>query len=228
MVLSIYSHRYPHIFDNERDLNILIGPIALDIKAMNSLWPGRFKSNLRYIIFKLILVIDAWGISCRLVLVWMPLAFADDQSTLVQVMAWCLRATSHYLSQCWSRFLSPYGVTRPQWVNGGNEILGHKLRATLKLNKILIIVEYSTNRLHDMCDWSSEESNMKSVVSGLLTSFLSWISNNMTNKVWGDVVFKTATNLLRYLTSNSVTVGINHNIHVDLIKIEFPVLSTRR
>ena len=45
------------------------------------------------------------------------LGFIDDQSTLVQVMAWCRQATSHYLSQCWPRFLSPYGVTRPQWVN---------------------------------------------------------------------------------------------------------------
>ena len=35
----------------------------------------------------------------------------DDKSTLVQVMAWCLQATSHYLNQCWPRSMSPYGVT---------------------------------------------------------------------------------------------------------------------
>ena len=29
----------------------------------------------------------------------------------------CRQATSHYLSQCWPRCLSPYDVTRPQWVN---------------------------------------------------------------------------------------------------------------
>ena len=46
----------------------------------------------------------------------MSLDFTDDQSTLVQVMAWYRQATSHYLSQCWPRSLSPYGVTRPQWV----------------------------------------------------------------------------------------------------------------
>ena len=39
------------------------------------------------------------------------------RSTSVQVMAWCRQATSHYLSQCWPRSMSPYGVTRPQWVN---------------------------------------------------------------------------------------------------------------
>ena len=40
----------------------------------------------------------------------------DCKSTLVQVMAWCRQATSHCLSQCWPIFMSPYGVTRPQWV----------------------------------------------------------------------------------------------------------------
>ena len=60
---------------------------------------------------------DGWGISCEIALIWMSLDLTDDQSTLVQVMAWCHQATSHYLSQCWPRSLSPYGVTRPQWVN---------------------------------------------------------------------------------------------------------------
>ena len=46
------------------------------------------------------------------VLWWMPLDLTDDKSTLVQVTA-----TSHYLSQCWPRSMSPYDVTRPQWVN---------------------------------------------------------------------------------------------------------------
>ena len=58
-----------------------------------------------------------WGISCEIALRSMPLDHADDKSTLVQVMAWCRQATNHYLSQCWPRSLSPYGVTRPQWVN---------------------------------------------------------------------------------------------------------------
>ena len=30
---------------------------------------------------------------------------------------WCHQARSHYLKQCWPRFMSPYGVTSPQWVN---------------------------------------------------------------------------------------------------------------
>ena len=63
-------------------------------------------------------MIEGWGISCsEIALIWMSLDFTDDQLTLVQVMAWCRQATSHYLNQCWPRSLSPYGVTRPQWVN---------------------------------------------------------------------------------------------------------------
>ena len=57
-----------------------------------------------------------WGISYEIALRWMPLDLADDKSTLVEVMAWCCQATSHYLSQCWPRSMSPNGFTRPQWV----------------------------------------------------------------------------------------------------------------
>ena len=78
---------------------------------------GNLNEILRHVIFKQILVIDGWGISCEIALIWMSLDLPDDQSTLVQIMAWCRQATSHYLSQCWPRSLSPYGITRPQWVN---------------------------------------------------------------------------------------------------------------
>ena len=47
----------------------------------------------------------------------MPQDLSDDRSILVQIMAWCRQATSHYLSQCWLSSLLPYGVARPQWVN---------------------------------------------------------------------------------------------------------------
>ena len=81
-----------------------------------------------------------WGISCKIALRWMPLDLTDDKSTLVQVMAWCHQATSHYWSQCWPRFMSPYGITRPQWGNGlvpsGNKPLpelGHNELITFSL-----------------------------------------------------------------------------------------------
>ena len=89
---------------------------------INSLGPGKFKWNFRHVIFKQIVVIGGWGISCEITLIWMSLVFTDDQSILVHVMAWCRQATSHYLSQCWPRFISLYGVTSPLWVNNVDNI----------------------------------------------------------------------------------------------------------
>ena len=58
------------------------------------------------------------SIFCEIAIRWMPQHLTDNLSTLVQVMAWCRQATSHYLRQCWptGRSLSPYDVTRPKWV----------------------------------------------------------------------------------------------------------------
>ena len=70
------------------------------LQCVNSLAPEKFEWNFRHVIFKQILVTNDWGISCEIALTWMSLDFTDDQSALVQVMAWCHKATSHYLSQC--------------------------------------------------------------------------------------------------------------------------------
>ena len=78
--------------------------------------PWRSEWNFRLVIFKPISVTDGWGISNELVLIWVSIDFTGGKSTLVQVIAWCRHAKSHYLSQCWRRSLSPYGVPRPQWV----------------------------------------------------------------------------------------------------------------
>ena len=37
-----------------------------------------------------------------------PLILSQHQ--LFQIMAWCREATTHYLSQCWHRSMSPYGA----------------------------------------------------------------------------------------------------------------------
>ena len=83
----------------------------------NSLAPRRYEWDFRWLIFELTLMISGWGVSCEIALWWMPLDLADDESTLVQEMAWCRQATSHYLNQCWHRSMSPYGDIRPWWVN---------------------------------------------------------------------------------------------------------------
>ena len=96
---------------------IIVFSLKFHFSCFNSFAPGKFEWNFRYLIFKRILVIDGWCISCEIGLIWMSLDWTDDQSTLVQLMAWCRQATSHYLSQCWPRSLLLYGVTRPQWVD---------------------------------------------------------------------------------------------------------------
>ena len=103
----------------ERSENLLSWRVMYLFKSqlVNSLAPGRFKVNFRWVIFMLILVVNGWGISCETVLLWVSLDYTDDESTLVQVMAWCRQATSHYLSQCWPRSLLPYGFTRPTYLH---------------------------------------------------------------------------------------------------------------
>ena len=43
--------------------------------------------------------------SHEIALWWMAQNTCDDKSTLAQVMAWCHQATSHYLNQCWPRYM---------------------------------------------------------------------------------------------------------------------------
>ena len=68
-------------------------------------------------IFKFILLIDASSTSCEIALSEMPQSPVDIMSTLVQVMAWCRQATSHYLNQCW-----PSSMCRHMASLGHNEL----------------------------------------------------------------------------------------------------------
>ena len=83
---------------------------------LNSLAPGRSECDSKNVIFNLVLLIGIFRSSHDNALRWMSQDLTDDKSRLVQVMAWCHQATSHYLNQCWPRSMSPYGVIRPQWV----------------------------------------------------------------------------------------------------------------
>ena len=69
--------------------------------TLNSLAPGRCGCNFKIIIFKLIPWTDISCAACKIVVRRIPQNSSDDESTLVQVMAWCRQAKSHYLSQWW-------------------------------------------------------------------------------------------------------------------------------
>ena len=83
--------------------------------AINSLATGRCDNNFKSVIFKLITQNSSLGTHCDIALRRVPQNLTIEKSTLVQVMAWYLQATSHYLSQCWPRwYMSPYSSTRPK------------------------------------------------------------------------------------------------------------------
>ena len=64
-------------------------------------------------IFKLTIIQQ----SSRGHLLWNCFQVSATNLTNDEVMAWCHQATSHYLGQYWIRSVSPYGITRSQWVN---------------------------------------------------------------------------------------------------------------
>ena len=85
-----------------------------------------------HVIFTENLVTDILSISFVIPIGWTPQELIDGKSTLIQVMAWCRQATSHYLNQCWPRSVSPCGVTRPRWVN----VLATKISWMLYFNTL--------------------------------------------------------------------------------------------
>ena len=125
--------------------------------------PERFEWKFRSVIFELILVIDGRDVLCVIALRWMSLDLNDDKSALVQVMAWCRQATSHYLSQFWPRYLSPYGITTPNWVK---EYVSNFVMNLIGLFSFAVekehikIYQYEHNYCisilkHTICNWGS-------------------------------------------------------------------------
>ena len=82
---------------------------------INSLAFGRSHYNFGSKILKFIPMNSSLGACWEIALRWLPQNLSNVVN-MVQVMAWCHQATSHYLNQCWPRYLTSYGITRPQWV----------------------------------------------------------------------------------------------------------------
>ena len=92
-----------------------ISPLTKAVQRNRNKVHGRCGSNFKSVIFKLVLGND---ISCyKLLRCGYHKNLICNESTMVQLMVWCRKATGHYLSQSWSRFMSPYGVIRPHRPN---------------------------------------------------------------------------------------------------------------
>ena len=120
---------------------------------INSLAPGRYwnnfkKSNFQIHFMNLIFQRFIWN--CPQKNATWPHWWSDDGSTLVQVMAWCCQATSHYLSHCWHRSISPYTITRPQWVKELHLKMSSELWPVCSglsvLTLVMLKLEYSDQR----------------------------------------------------------------------------------
>ena len=86
---------------------------------VNSMPPGRCGSNFKNAIFQQSLSIKLMTTLCEIALRWMAQNTFDDNSTLVQVMAWCCHAPSHYLNHCWPRSMSSMVSLLLFWRPGG-------------------------------------------------------------------------------------------------------------
>ena len=115
---------------------------------------GYLNDIFRKVIFKLILTFDGWGISREIVIRWFKLDLPG--SILVQVMAWCFQATSHYLSQYLPRSMSLYTVTRPQWVKCVDKTIPRKW-LSVKKNRLVAtlyrcrLLSWSSNLPSSFC-----------------------------------------------------------------------------
>ena len=69
----------------------------LGCAVVMSIWMSIFQTHIKDKYLRHLCDIPRW---------LMPQEFTDDLSTLVQVMAWCRQATSHYLNQCGPRSMS--------------------------------------------------------------------------------------------------------------------------
>ena len=100
----------------------------------NSLVPRRWDAiiEMQFLVALLIEILKSFDNA----LWWMPWNLTDDKSMLVQVMAWCHQATSHYLSQCWPGSQLPHGVTRPQWVNSTVVLKKHTWESPTQFNEL--------------------------------------------------------------------------------------------
>ena len=106
-------------------------------------WPRKLEYStssirrVKLITFRLISRVGNLRISCEFTPRWMP------QSTCQHLMAWCFRAPSHYLSGHWPRFMSRYGVTRPQWVN--NHVWRHWLLFSFRCLPNILVKHFCIN-----------------------------------------------------------------------------------
>ena len=95
------------------------------------------------------------------------------------VITWCHQATSHYLSQCWPRSVSPYGITRLQWV---------KIAATFPMDHCIFMVSEFKELQDQLSDYKvvryiPSDKDLKTLKDGGVAVIDQWIC---THARWGN------------------------------------------
>ena len=83
--------------------------------CFNSLAPGKFEWHYRYVIFQGILVIDSWGVSCEIALIWMSVHWWSVNIFLGHGLV--PSGNKSLPKPILTQICEPYGITGPQWVN---------------------------------------------------------------------------------------------------------------
>ena len=105
--------------------------------TINSLAPRR-DFDFKCAIFRYAVVTIFMSVSNVIAFMWMAYDPTDDNSTVVEVMAWCFQATGRYMSQHWLRSMSLCVVTRPQGVKplAGMTYACYSLYVRMSFNKL--------------------------------------------------------------------------------------------
>ena len=70
-----------------------LGRLVIVVRFINSLAPGWCGSNLKSMIFKVVILNSTGSLgACEIAHRWMPQNLTNEKSTLVQVMSWCHQA----------------------------------------------------------------------------------------------------------------------------------------
>ena len=122
----------------------------MESNLINLLAPGRCSNDLKNIMLKLNTQSSSSVTCCGIALMWMPKNINNGKAKFLQIMAWYCQATSHYLSQCWLRSMTPYGITMPQssnllaswsaasWSSGRVQDSGLGSRSSSEFNTLLV------------------------------------------------------------------------------------------
>ena len=81
----------------------------MSISMLTLCTPDRCIQICKTIDFKAIFCQHILRIFCEITLGWVPIVSSQHW---FWYWVWCRQVTGHYLNQCWSRFMSPYGATR--------------------------------------------------------------------------------------------------------------------